>query len=382
MDINLLIVLKSVDGGTGTYLEGLLSLKKKHPDQNLSITVLALEKPAYRQINTESYIYFSNKKYIPKRYSFSISFFHNFMKEVIWFHKNIKELNPTIVIAQDSHVIILSELTRLIFALRYKTINAIHNNIFRVVEWRLPKQLRSLFTLFFGFILRKSNYVVSVSSKLAKDLQSAFKLPNLPQTISCVLPSRWAVLPPERKRNWGHVVVCVSRMDVQKDHETLLEAFALVLKKIPDAELWLMGDGPRRLKLQNLVDKLRINTRVSFIGWTQRPEKLLNKADLFVLSSHWEGFPLSLIEAMSYGLPVISTDCLYGPSEILGKKNQYGITVGAGDVHQMARSIMTLLGNPKSMEEYATLSRERAHFLMNNSSLEKYDELIEKCANL
>ena len=110
--------------------------------------------------------------------------------------------------------------------------------------------------------------------------------------------------------------VNAGRLVAQKDHATLLRAFALVLQRMP-ARLLILGNGPLQPELEQLAAELGIAEHVRFAGFVVNPLPYFRRAAAFVLSSRYEGFGNVLIEAMACGTPVITTDCPYGPGEIV-----------------------------------------------------------------
>lgn len=109
-------------------------------------------------------------------------------------------------------------------------------------------------------------------------------------------------------------MVSVGRLVPQKGMDTLLRAVKL---GPADARLIVVGDGPERVRLERLTRELGIGDRVDFAGVDRNPFKYLARADLFVMSSRWEGFGNTLVEALACGCPVVATNCESGPSEIL-----------------------------------------------------------------
>jgi len=144
-----------------------------------------------------------------------------------------------------------------------------------------------------------------------------------------------------RQRRWGstdgYYVLSVGTLKTQKDHATLLEAFALLPPGF-GARLTIVGDGPLRGELSELTQRLGLGPRVRFAGFEIDPTDWYRTADVFVLSSRWEGFANVIVEALSFGLPVVSTDCPSGPSEIL-EGGRYGALVPVGDPPALARAI-------------------------------------------
>ncbi len=142
----------------------------------------------------------------------------------------------------------------------------------------------------------------------------------------------------------GPVLATAGRLVGVKDQQTLLRAFAALLKSRP-ARLVLFGDGPLRDTLEAESRILGIASRVLFAGYVNDPAACYAAADLFVLSSTSEGFGNVLIEAMAAGVPVVSTDAPHGPREILAD-GKYGTLVPVGDAEALATAMGAMLDQP------------------------------------
>lgn len=141
------------------------------------------------------------------------------------------------------------------------------------------------------------------------------------------------------------VLLAMGRLREQKDFPTLIRAFSKVRETTP-CRLLILGEGPERPALHDLVKELHLRGEVSLPGFVDNPYAYLSRAQLFVLSSKWEGLPTVLIEAMYCGAPVVSTDCPSGPREILAG-GKYGQLVPVGDGAAMAQAIeSTLVSRP------------------------------------
>jgi glycosyltransferase involved in cell wall biosynthesis len=136
-------------------------------------------------------------------------------------------------------------------------------------------------------------------------------------------------------------VVAAGRLIEQKDFRTLLEAFAVV-RRSRDVRLLILGEGPMRNDLELLAARLGVSADVSLPGFCANPYPILSAADVFVLSSRWEGSPGALIEAMYCGAPVVATDCPSGPGDILDG-GRHGRLVPVGDAAAMAEAIAEAL---------------------------------------
>ena len=137
------------------------------------------------------------------------------------------------------------------------------------------------------------------------------------------------------------VILGAGRLTEQKDFLTLIQAYDLLRLRTP-ARLIILGDGEERPALEEFIREAGLHGFVDLPGFEVNPFAFMKQAMAFVLSSKWEGLPNVLIQAMACGCPVISTDCLSGPSEIL-KGGEYGYLVPVGDATAMAEAMGAVL---------------------------------------
>ena len=166
------------------------------------------------------------------------------------------------------------------------------------------------------------------------------------------------------------VILAAGRLSAQKDFSTLLVAFARLLTRRP-ARLVVLGKGKRKPRLVSLARRLGVAEHVDFPGFADNPYAFMARASLFVLSSWYEGLPTVLIEAMACGCPVVSTDCLYGPREIL-EDGKHGPLVPVGDAEALAAAMARTLDAPPRPEAL----RERASFFNAARAIDRYEELL------
>ena len=159
-------------------------------------------------------------------------------------------------------------------------------------------------------------------------------------------------------------------MKPQKDFPTLLKAFA-ELRARRDCRLILLGSGPLEDDLQKQAEALGITDDISFQGHVDNPFAYLARAQVFVLSSAWEGLPNVLIEALACGCPVVSTDCPGGASEIL-EAGRHGRLVPVGDAAAMATAIEATLEAPP----LADALKARAADFSIERAVEAYAKLL------
>ena len=140
------------------------------------------------------------------------------------------------------------------------------------------------------------------------------------------------------------VILSAGRLVRTKDYPTLIKAFERVLQH-RDCRLMILGEGRQRRKLESLIERLGLADAVALPGFVPDPFPFMARADLFVLSSRFEGFGNVLAEALAVGTTCISTDCESGPREILGD-GRYGALVPVGSVSGLANAISRSLERP------------------------------------
>lgn len=194
--------------------------------------------------------------------------------------------------------------------------------------------------------------IVAVSHGVAGDLS---KITGLPVGRIRVIPNpvilpRLATLAKEPIAHpWFvqtgvPVILGVGRLTRQKDFATLIKAFAQVRAHRP-CRLLIIGEGRDRPELEGLTAGLGVQADIDLLGFVENPYAYVSRSALFVLSSRWEGSPNVLTEALSLGIPVVSTDCPSGPREILAG-GRHGHLVPVGDIKAMASAMLETLADP------------------------------------
>jgi len=153
------------------------------------------------------------------------------------------------------------------------------------------------------------------------------------------------------------VVGIIARLVVQKDHQTLIAAFARAYRKNSKLLLLITGDGKLKSDLKHQVKTAGLEKKVVFTGYRPDTEKVLSAIDIFVHPSRWEGFGLSILEAMIMAKPVIATNVSAIPELVRG--NETGFLVPAGDTEALARSILDLAENAELRKTLGHCGRER-----------------------
>jgi glycosyltransferase involved in cell wall biosynthesis len=173
----------------------------------------------------------------------------------------------------------------------------------------------------------------------------------------------------------GPIIISCGRLAKPKGFEYLIKAFQRVKNNYSDAQLLILGQGELKDSLQELARALDIKDSVHFLGFKENPFKYIARADIFVLSSLWEGLPTALIEAMACGTPVVSTDCPSGPKEIL-ENGKHGKLVKTENVGSLADGIVDLLKDKDLQEKYKEAGRRRAQDFSVDKIIKEYEEFL------
>ncbi|MFK5882346.1 MAG: glycosyltransferase [Sulfurospirillum sp.] len=187
----------------------------------------------------------------------------------------------------------------------------------------------------------------------------------------------------ESKYN-GFVFVTVGRLDDGKNHQLIIDAMQDV-----NAQLYIIGEGELRGKLENQIKTLNLENKVFLLGRQKNPYKYLAKADCFVFSSNYEGFPNVLLEALACGLPVISTDCQSGPREILAPNSdievqlqndlelaKYGILTPINNVQKLKEAMELIMNDNELRKNYKETAKQRTDDFRIEQIIKQYEEII------
>lgn len=178
--------------------------------------------------------------------------------------------------------------------------------------------------------------------------------------------------------------VTVGRLDSGKNHKLIIEAV-----KDFNADLWIIGDGELKEELQKYINELNLNDKVYLLGKKENPFSFLSKADCFVFSSNYEGFPNVLVEALACGLPIISTDCQSGPREILAPTSnisfqlkdkiefaEYGILVPIKNVEKLKEAMNLLINDKNLRKDYGEKGNFRANHFRIKKIIKQYERIL------
>ncbi len=245
----------------------------------------------------------------------------------------------------------------------------------------------------------RADGIVAISRRMAADLASFLGLPedristiNNPYDIDRA--RELAALTADGIDAGSHgrrTVVAMGRLIPLKRFGDLLESFAAVASTRPDVDLVILGEGPERRTLEDRAAELGLSGRVSLPGFDANPYRTLSAASAFVLSSETEGFPNAVIEALALGIPVVSTDCVSGPREILApgsdwrrnlpagygvEEAAFGLLVPVGDTAAMATALARVLDESELSDRLVAAGPARADEFSAGKIVDAYEKIL------
>jgi glycosyltransferase involved in cell wall biosynthesis len=289
----------------------------------------------------------------------------------------IRRLNPDVVLSTMLHANIATWLavrlarSKAAIVLRETNSHRARNDLGRFYPW-----LGSI-------AYRRADLIIALSEGLRLELIDDMRL-NPAQTITIPNPvqvsairkriaeeqHRPAPLPPHH----GPTILGIGRLLRQKAFEILVDAVA---RHVPGARIVLLGEGPDRPMLSQQAARLGIADRLVMPGFVEDVTPYLAHADIFALSSRWEGFGHVIVEAMAAGLPVVSTDCPYGPADII-EHEKTGILVPPEDADALGVAIKMLVEKPARARELAQAGLLAAERFESSHVAARYCEVL-KC---
>ena len=192
----------------------------------------------------------------------------------------------------------------------------------RCVSQRLKKQLVR------DFGVREEKITAAPIFAKTQFPISNFQFPNKSQNKN-----------PENK----FVFLTVGRLVLVKNISLQIKAMLEVVKKHPNVELWIVGDGPERKKLELKIKNLKLQNYIKLLGWQNNPEEFYSQADAFLLTSDYEGWGMAVVEAASYGLPIIMTDV--GCAGELIKDGESGIVIPVKDQAKLEEAMIRIIND-------------------------------------
>lgn len=243
------------------------------------------------------------------------------IRSVLPLAKLIRRVRPDFVYTALPHLNILGAISAIASCRRTRLLASVHNNLteeFRELDDAGPLRLLT------PWAYRRAFRIIAVSNGVAGSVGGGTSVSARVRVVPNPLDeSSFTFVPGEREERSrsrsrdAPRIVSIGRLVAQKNFALLINAFALFVHDFPAATLTIIGDGPMREPLERLIAELGLSSSVLLPGVHTMPSQVLGDYDLYVQTSDFEGFGLAILEAMASGLPCVSTDCDFGPRELI-----------------------------------------------------------------
>lgn len=307
-----------------------------------------------------------------------------FILKIISLARLIRKKKPDLVLSLISAANVVTILANSLSGMQSKVIVVEQNNPSESLKNdRYGRVTGPLMKYFYP----KAERIIAASVGIKNDLSGKFGLPEKmidviynPVDIEEIEHlSREEVTHP-----WFHenvpILVSVGRLTKQKGYSYLISAFSLVKQTLP-CRLLIIGSGEDKGKLLQSVNELGLWNDIEFLGFQRNPFKYMARSDVFILSSLYEGFGNVIVEAMTLGLPVISSDCQSGPSEIIENKKN-GVLVPVKDEKALAEAILDVLTNNVLRRYLCEGAKRRSHLFALSLIVEQYSNVFFKTVHV
>ena len=224
------------------------------------------------------------------------------------------------------------------------------------------------------FLIWQADKIRVVSKRIESSLEEA----GIPKEKIIVIPIYSKISETKRKiraknKQDKFIFLTIGRLSKEKNIQMQIKAMAELSKKYFDAELWIIGDGPQKEELKEMARKLGIEQQVKFFGWQKDLEKFYEPADIFLLTSDYEGWGMVVVEAASFGLPIIMTNV--GLAGEFIKNNENGIIIPVADASKLEESMIRLINNEGLRQKLCEKSRQSIRQLPSKEkSIQLYKE--------
>ena len=172
-------------------------------------------------------------------------------------------------------------------------------------------------------------------------------------------------------------VIAVGRLDYQKSFDRLILVWEKVHQQMPDWTLDIFGQGEWKEMLQRMIDERGLQDSIRLMGPTKNIGKEYSESSMIVMSSHYEGFPMVMIEAMACGLPAVSFDFKCGPKDII-KEGENGLVVSDGDIDGLAEAMVTLMRDDELRKRMGEEAKKVVETFSEAKVMDKWVRLYEE----
>jgi glycosyltransferase involved in cell wall biosynthesis len=286
--------------------------------------------------------------------------------------KTIRKLKPNIVFSTMLKSNILIFFTIKLFHIKSKLVLRESTNR-SVYHYKLIEKK------IFKLVYNKADKIIALSQGVSTDLIEKFKIKS--NNISVIYNPVDIDAVNIKKKKIGiklddslPTIISVGRLIEAKDYHTLLMAYS-ELKKNMDFHAYILGKGELYDSIKDEIETLGLEKMVTLLGFNENPYAIMGQANLFVLSSKWEGFGNVIIEAMALGLPIITTDCNYGPREII-TNNTNGVLVEVGNYQELSKQIFNILNSSDFSKKFSRNATIRAKDFSSEKIIGQYEKML------
>ncbi|MGL5779976.1 glycosyltransferase [Cetobacterium sp.] len=312
------------------------------------------------------------------------------LKETILWIKKIKKIkkqeNFDVVISLGAR----SDLVNILTKEKEKVFTTLHTNI--------EENYNKLYRMLYYLNIKYSDKVIVVSKYFEKYLKNKYQ--KFQQKVVCIKNSidieliNSISLEKLDESLGENYILSVGRLTESKGQKHIVKAFYKLKDEFKDHCLVILGDGNMRSELEKIVENLDLKEQVIFLGFKKNPYKYMRKARLCVSASYFEGFPMFFLEAMATGCPILSTDCISGPREILTEKDisdkldysqdfEYGFLVenfleSKNNIEEMLyQKIKDILLDVEKNKKYRDISKKRAEEFSEENIYKQWEKVLK-----
>lgn len=285
--------------------------------------------------------------------------------------KVLRAVSPDIV---HTHRYVLKYALPSLVRSRVRVVHTVHTVAEQEVDWtgRLAHRI--------AFRLRIAT-PVAISEEVSRSLARVYGIAKCPLIPNGIPVEKYRKSDTSRA-GWrkaegfsasDFLITCVARLSEPKDHPTLIRAFADIARHRSHVYLLLVGTGRERPLLEELARDIGVGEQVRFLGFRTDVAEILSASDVFALISNQEGHPLSLMEAMAAGLPIVAT-AVGGVPELV-ENGRTGFLIAPGDQDMLSKTLTQLLTDKSLRERLGTAAREKAKDCDINAMIRCYETL-------
>jgi glycosyltransferase involved in cell wall biosynthesis len=269
---------------------------------------------------------------------------------VFKFSQLVRSINPDVIFSTHSHLNALLCFLKKLNIIKSKLI--IRESNYLSMQQSNGKSLyeKYFITFMIKTFYHNADHLICQSNEMLKDIYSFIPKYTVPATV---IYNPIENIPPYINKVSKKQIISIGRLDPQKNHQLLIKAFDKIKNTIPHS-LVIIGDGSEYNNLRKIIVKKGLEDRVQLTGFIENVWDEYSNSSLFVLSSIYEGFPNVILEAMANSTPVISSNCLSGPKEII-RDSYNGLLFPVGDVEQLSKLILKLV-NDNMLSSYLKIN--------------------------